>query len=150
MPVLLLLLWVIFNGKVTPEIIVFGVLVTAAVTLFACGVVGYPMRYDRKMLRNFAILLLYSLNLIREIIIAASSVMRIIFRAEDPEPMIIEFSSGFDSRFQNVLLANSITLTPGTITVFQEGDRFVVHCLRPEYARGIEDSSFVRILRKLK
>ena len=48
------------------------------------------------------------------------------------------------------LLANSIALTPGTYTLFLQGDHFVIHCLRPEYAEGIEDSSFVRLLRRLK
>ena len=150
MPVLFFILWVIFNGKITPEIIVFGIVVTAAVTLFACRAVGYSLQNDLKLLRNLPLLTLYFLNLIREIIIAASSVMQMIFNAQDPEPVIIEFHSGFNSRLQNVLLANSITLTPGTITMFQEGDHFVIHCLRPEYAQGIEDSSFIRILRKLK
>ena len=41
-------------------------------------------------------------------------------------------------------------LTPGTYTVFQEKDRFVIHCLRREYAEGLEDSSFVHLLRRLK
>ena len=74
----------------------------------------------------------------------------LVFQAEEPDPVIIEFHSGFDSGLQNVLLANSITLTPGTITLFQEGDHLVIHCLRREYAEGIEESSFVRILRHLK
>ena len=58
--------------------------------------------------------------------------------------------SGFHTQLQNVLLANSITLTPGTITLFQEGDHFVVHCLRREFGDGIEESSFVKLLRKIK
>ncbi len=150
MPVLFFILWIIFNGKITPEIIVFGVVVTAAVTLFACRILGYPIHNDIKLFRNLPLFILYILNLIREIIIAAFSVMRMIYDARDPEPVIIEFHSGFYSRMKNVLLANSITLTPGTITVFQEGDHFVIHCLLPEYAEGIEDSSFIRLLRKLK
>lgn len=150
MPVLFFILWIIFNGKITPEIVIFGVPVTAAVTLFSCRILGYSLRNDLKLFKNLPLLFLYILNLIREIIIAASSVIRMIWRAQDPDPVIIEFHSGFTSRLQNVLLANSITLTPGTITVLQEGDRFVIHCLRPEYAEGIEDSSFIRLLRKLK
>ncbi len=150
MPVLFFLLWIIFNGRVTVEIAVFGVLVTVLVTLFACRILGYPIRQDLKILKNLPIFILYALNLIIEIIKAAASVIRMIWRAQDPEPVIIEFHSGFASQLQNVLLANSITLTPGTITLFQEGDHFVIHCLRPEYAKGIEDSSFIRLLRKIK
>ncbi len=150
MPVIFFILWIIFNGRITAEIVLIGLPVTAAVSLFACRVLCYPIRNDLKILRNLPLLLLYILNLIREIVIAAASVMQMVWRAKDPEPVIVEFHSGFDSRLQNVLLANSITLTPGTITMFQEGDHFVVHCLRPEYARGIEDSSFVKILRRIK
>jgi multicomponent Na+:H+ antiporter subunit E len=49
-----------------------------------------------------------------------------------------------------VLLANSITLTPGTYTLFQDKDHFVVHCLRREYAEGMDNSTFVELLRKVK
>ena len=150
MPLFFFVLWIIFNGKITPEIILIGLPVTAVVTLFACLVLNYSLKNDLKILRNLPLIVLYILNLILEIIMAASSVMRMVWRAEDPDPVIIDFHSGFTSRVQNVLLANSITLTPGTITVFQEGDHFVVHCLKPEYARGIEDSSFIRLLRKMK
>ena len=67
-----------------------------------------------------------------------------------PDPVVIEFNSGLETDAQNVLLANSITLTPGTYTLFQEGDHFVVHCLIGEFAEGMEDSSFIRILKKMK
>ena len=64
--------------------------------------------------------------------------------------MLVEFHSGLPSDFQNVLLANSITLTPGTYTLEQQGDHFLVHSLVPEYAEGMAESSFVQLLRKLK
>ena len=65
-----------------------------------------------------------------------------------PEPLLVEFHSGLKRESLNVILANSITLTPGTITVFQEEDHFVVHALRREYAEGIENSVFIRLLRR--
>ncbi len=150
MPLIFYLLWVIFNGRITPEILLIGLPVTAVVSLFSYRLTDYSHASDLKVARNIFFFILYALNLIREIIKSASSVMLMIIRGQTPEPVIIEFHSGFSSKMQNVLLANSITLTPGTITMFQEGDRFVIHCLRPEYGRGIDDSSFVRLLRRLK
>ena len=61
----------------------------------------------------------------------------------------MEFHSGLPTDLQNVLLANSITLTPGTYTLFQEGDGFVVHTLREDFAEGIESSVFIKLLRRL-
>ncbi|MBQ8305940.1 MAG: Na+/H+ antiporter subunit E [Blautia sp.] len=150
MSVLLFALWIIWNGKITAEIIIIGLLVTIVVSFFAHKAVGYSPASDLAILRNTPIFILYILNLIREIVKAALSVMIMIFQAEEPDPVIIEFHSGFHTNLQNVLLANSITLTPGTITLFQEGDHLVIHCLRREYAEGMENSSFVRILRHLK
>ena len=128
----------------------FGIPITGGILLFAHKALGYSMDTELKMYRNLPVFLLYVPTLILEIIKSALSVIRLILSSKEPEPVIIEFHSGFSTRLQNVLLADSITLTPGTITVFLEGDRFVVHCLRPEYAEGIEDSSFVRLLRKIR
>ena len=50
--------------------------------------------------------------------------------------------------YWKVLLGNSITLTPGTITVDVREDRFLVHCLDSDFARGLTDSAMEkRILR---
>ena len=49
-----------------------------------------------------------------------------------------------------VVLANSITLTPGTITVSVENDSFCVHCLDRELAEGMEDSVFVELLLEME
>ncbi len=150
MTLLILILWIVLNGRITVEILLFGVAIAAAVSVFASKVIGYAPKNDLLIFRNLHIFLIYILNLIWEILKAAWIVMQLVFRADDPDPVIVEFHSGMHTQLQNVLLANSITLTPGTITVFQEEDRFVVHCLRREYAEGIESSSFVRLLRKIK
>ena len=49
-----------------------------------------------------------------------------------------------------MLLANSITLTPGTITVDVQDDLFLVHCLDATYAQGIEDSEMQRRIARLE
>ena len=151
MSVLLFLLWIILNGRVTIEIVIFGVLITAVIMLFAVKAVGYDIHNDARIAGNLPLFVVYTLNLIWEIVKASAAVMGVAFSGKKkPEPVIVEFDSGFESNFRNVILANSITLTPGTYTLFQKGGHFTVHCLRPEYAEGMADSSFVKLLRKLK
>ena len=48
------------------------------------------------------------------------------------------------------MLANSITLTPGTITIKLEGSELVVHALDVELVEGIDESVFVKMLRKME
>ena len=150
MPVFFFLFWIILNGRVTVELVGFGILISAAVTVFSVKVMGYSLANEARFWRNFPLFLLYVLNLLVEILKAALAVMGLVLSGKKPDPVIVEFHSGFDTMLQNVLLANSITLTPGTITVFLEGDHFVIHSLRKEYAQGIEDSSFVRLLKKIR
>lgn len=146
----LLILWLVMNGRITLELVIFGVLLAGLVTLFAVKVIGYSIEKEKTIYHNIPIYLHYVVNLISEIIKSTIAVMGVILSGEKPDPVIIEFDSGLDSRFKNVLLANSITLTPGTYTLFVTGDHFVVHCLKEEYSVGMGDASFIRILRRLK
>ncbi len=66
------------------------------------------------------------------------------------EPQLVHFTSGLKSEFARVVLANSITLTPGTITVSLEGNEFYVHCLDKEFAEGLENSIFEELLKKME
>lgn len=151
MYVLIFFLWMILNGQITVELIVFGLIISAVFYVFLIRVFGYSPKTDLRILQNFPLLVLYVFNLIFEIVKAALAVISVVYSArKKPDPVIVEFRSGLAGDFSNVLLANSITLTPGTYTVFQEKDRFVIHCLRREYAEGLDDSSFIHLLRRLK
>lgn len=148
---LFLILWIILNGRVTLELVLLGIPIAAAVFLFAHFAFGYSAGSELKILRYAPLAIWYGLNLVIEIIKASLNVIAVILNpGKKPDPVLIEFDSGLPSSFQNVVLANSITLTPGTVTVEMEGDHFLVHCLIPEYAEGIEESSFVKLLRRIK
>ena len=143
-------LWLILNGRVTVELILLGIPISALVLLLANRAVGYTIKTDIRIMRNLPVFFLYTLNLVGEILKASAAVMDVVLDpSKKPEPVIVEFHSGLKTELQNVLLANSITLTPGTYTLFQEGDHFVVHCLKREYGEGLEGSSFVKYLKLL-
>ena len=52
-------------------------------------------------------------------------------------PQMVEFDSKLEKEFSKFILANSITLTPGTVTVRVEGSRFLVHSLTAKLAEGL-------------
>ena len=66
------------------------------------------------------------------------------------EPQLGHFRSDLRTEFARVVLVNSITLTPGTITVGLEGSDFYVHCLDKEFAEGMDHSVFVELLEKME
>ena len=146
----IILLWIILNGRITGEILFFGIFLSVGVTLFATKVIGYSTKKDGLLLVNLPLFVEHIFVLIWEILKASLAVALLAVSRQKPEPVLIEFHSGLQTDLQNVLLANSITLTPGTITVFQEKDHFMVHCLRKEYGEGIETCIFVKLLGRIK
>ncbi len=86
-----------------------------------------------------------------EIVKASVCVLRLILTPGlEPEPALIYFDTGLKSGTAKMILANSITLTPGTITVSVEGEQFCVHCLDLELAEGLENSVFVKLLEEME
>lgn len=144
------LLWMVLNGKFTLELLLLGIVFAGLVYYFAHTFFGYSFHREAVMIRNAPLLILYFLDLVWEIIKAALLVMGTALGSMDKlSPVIVEFHSGLKDSFQNILLANSITLTPGTITLVRDGDHIVVLCLKREYSEGLDESSFVHILRKM-
>lgn len=149
MTVLLFALWLALNGRITLEIVLFGLGIDALGMVFLTGLTGWSMEKERILLRSLPLVGIYALDLLWEALKAALAVLPVaLLPSGKRDPVLVEFRSGLPREYQNVILANSITLTPGTITVFQEGDRFVVHALRREWAEGLDQSSFVRLLRR--
>ena len=52
-------------------------------------------------------------------------------------PQMIEFRSSQKTELGLVIFANSITLTPGTVSVDIEDDKVIVHALNAELAEGV-------------
>ena len=97
------------------------------------------------------LLLYYLITLVVEILKANAAVFKLIYTAEyELEPAVVHFKTDLRSTFARVLLANSITLTPGTITVALTGSEYTVHCLDKELAEGISSSVFVQLLTKIE
>lgn len=146
-----LAVWLILNGRVTVEILILGILISAALYLFACRVMDYSVAKDVRRFRLLPGLLVYAAILLIEIGKANVGVLRLVMSPRyEPEPVLITFDTKLKTDFARSLLANSITLTPGTITVSLQEGRYQVHCLDKEMAEGIDTSVFVRALEKME
>lgn len=151
MYVLFFLVWIVFNGQITTEIILFELVIAGAVYAFCCKFLGYSLKKDIFLLRKAGYLLLFAAVLIWEIIKANAAVIHLILSPHlKTEPVIVRFRTTLKTQGARVLLANSITLTPGTITVSLKDDEYVVHCLDKRFSEGLSDSVFVKYLLKIE
>lgn len=144
-------IWVILNGRITLEVVLFGLVIATLMFAFICKFMDYSIKKEVWLFKNFFLLLWYLIVLIVEILKANFAVVKMIFSVKyQIEPALVTFKSPLKTGFANFLLANSITLTPGTITVSSENGEFVVHCLDKDLAVGMDDSIFVHLLKKLE
>lgn len=151
MLVFLLIIWIIFNGKVTLEIVAVGLVISSLIYLFMCKFMGYSFGNDIRMFKKIPLFLRYLLLIIIEIAKANFYTMKMITSSRNIiEPVVVRFKVDLKTEFARVLLANSITLTPGTITVALEGDSLIVHAIDKEIAEGIEESEFIKMLRLIE
>ncbi len=146
-----LLLWIILNGQFTWEIFGFGMVISAALYGFGCRFLDYSPRRDLTLLRKLPLILLYVLILIKEIIKANVDTIRMVLSFRNQiDPVIVKFRTGLKTKTARVVLANSITLTPGTITVALEGDELTVHALDEDFVKGMGENIFLRILLRIE
>lgn len=151
MYIVFLLFWIVLNGQFTWEIFAFGVVIALAMYAFVCKFLGYSVEKDILLVRKLPLILLYILVLFWEIIKANVSAIRLaISYRREIDPVIVQFQSGLKTDVAKVVLANSITLTPGTITVAIEEDELTVHALDISLVGGMGDSVFIHMLRKME
>ena len=151
MLLLFFLIWVVFNGRLTLEIALFGIAVAVAVFAFICRFMDYSLQKERSFYKKLPLFLQYLFCLVKDIIVSNIAVSHMILtRRETMEPVLVHVHADLKTETARVMLANSITLTPGTITVAMTEDDLLVHCLDKSLSEGMEDSNFVRLLQKLE
>ena len=144
-----LLYWVVLSERFTMEGVIIGTLIVIAVLYFNKDSL-VNIRFDKffkiKRLKYWG---LYVLILIKEIVMSNFHVAKIVLSPNlRISPMIVKINTGVKSHFNRVVLANSITLTPGTFTIIMENDELTIHCLEEESAEGLTGSDFERIIMK--
>jgi multicomponent Na+:H+ antiporter subunit E len=94
-------------------------------------------------------LALYLPWLLKEIFIANVEVAKVILDPKLPiSPRVVVFHGSQETDLGRVIYANSITLTPGTITTGVDGQEFQIHALRAaDLETGEEQQMDVRCTR---
>ena len=147
---ILLLLWLIFSGSLTLSNLLYGAAVSALVTLFCTKFMDYDSRRFYGRIRKAPRLARYLAVLAREMVRECFLVIGMIWSGRELDSMLVRFRSTLKSEGLRVLVANSITLTPGTYTVKLEGNEYAVHALDESFQPGIEYNEFFRLARTME
>ena len=135
---ILFLFWILLSGLFDAFHLIAGVICTGIVTLISHDLLvkGGDKKFIGKSLRLFW----YIPWELWQIVLANIDVaIRVLHPKMPIDPLIIEFETPLRSDFSLITLANSITLTPGTITISVEPEKgmFRVHGIAKEPADAL-------------
>ena len=126
-------LWLGLSGHYTPLLLSLG-----GVSVLLSAILSWQLGIlDREGAPYFAAfgIIFYLPWLLYEIFKANIVVVRACLRAElDIYPALVKVKTKCDSDLAKTLFANSITLTPGTVTIEVERNRLLVHALYEDAA----------------
>lgn len=123
----LLLIWLALNASLAPEIVLTGALLAAVLAIaFAPFASAYAcIRWTPRVLLH---VILYFGVFLQELVKANINVMLLVFAPRiHIEPGIVEIRTRLKTPLGRLVLANSITLTPGTLVVDIKGDTLFIH-----------------------
>ncbi len=138
---LLFALWLVLSGMFDALHLAYGVFSVALVLLLNHRLHLLPLLPGESATEHAIILhrlFFYLLWLLWQIVQSGVYVAYLVMHPQLPiNPRIVRFRSLQPNVQARVILGNSITLTPGTITVEVEGDRFTVHALTKKAAEDL-------------
>ena len=138
---ILLVTWTLFSGQLDWFHLTLGVISAGFVTWIS----GDLLFDDRESnlttrLKQGCRMASYLLWLLWQVVLSNIHLVRLAFgNQKDIQPSIVCFQTALKSDFEKFMLANSITLTPGTITIKIDGDRFCVHAISEKTALSLTD-----------
>lgn len=151
MYVLLYLLWVLLNGRVTAEILALGIPVAGLVYGFGYLALDYRLSGDLLLVKRLGPVLVFLALVAWEVVKANGAMIRIVLSPRmEITPCLVPVKTDLKSAGARAALANAITLTPGTITVDVKGDVLWVHALTAEMAEGLKDWRVARQLARIE
>ena len=135
--------WLLMSGYYTPLILSLGVI--SCLLCVYLTIKGKFLDNETLPIYFFPRLIQYTLWLIKEILISNITTAKVILsKSEEPELFSVKASQKTNEG--KVTYANSITLTPGTVTTQIKDNIFEVHALTKEFGDDVRSSDMDRMV----
>jgi multicomponent Na+:H+ antiporter subunit E len=139
---ILMLSWVLWSGIYKPLLLWLGLL-SSLLTLW----MAQRMGFFRPAMPLLSLLRLpgYWWWLLQEVVKSSIEVARVVLSPSLPiSPALVELRTTEVSEAGKVILGNSITLSPGTVTIDMHEDKLLVHCLTRDSAEELRSGEVQR------
>jgi multicomponent Na+:H+ antiporter subunit E len=143
----LVALWLLLAPQFEMSSLLLGMFISLIIVLFTYEKTDSKATQPLRLLKAHIV---FYLVLVIEILKANIDVARIVLSKKmDIQPHYVSYQPEIASHYVAVLLANAITLTPGTLTVEYNEDGYVIHALTLSAASGLNNSSLERAAKEI-
>jgi multicomponent Na+:H+ antiporter subunit E len=143
--------WVAVSSSLHWQQLIFGAAAAVFVAYFNRSLLISPAERPPVGFKNALRFLIYGFRLLWDIVKANFQVAWIVIQPRMPiSPRMVPLEVDLKTAGSRVALANSITLTPGTLTVLAEGNKFLIHALTAEAGTGLEGWDLIDRLRRME
>jgi multicomponent Na+:H+ antiporter subunit E len=146
---LLFVVWVVFSGFFDAFHLSLGLISCAIVTWISSDLLFEDRTITfRRRVVQLGRLTSYTVWMLWQIVLANVFLLRLAFGPRERlQPQIVRYECDLKTDFEKFLLANSITLTPGTVTMKILGSTYYIHAINDEAAAGLDGEMERRIAR---
>ncbi|MFH1723589.1 MAG: Na+/H+ antiporter subunit E [Elusimicrobiota bacterium] len=131
--------WVVLSGKLDAFHLCLGALSAASVAFATRRLGRLRPPIEPFYVRTWTRWPVYLSWLVWQIVLSAVQVAAIVLHPKMPiDPRLVRFTCRLPNTVAHLTLTNSITLTPGTVTLDQEGDAYTVHALTPAAGESLK------------
>jgi multicomponent Na+:H+ antiporter subunit E len=138
--IFLIIIWVILSGQFGLFFLSVGVISSFLVAFFLRES-NIAKKFKPYFILKF--LFLYLPWLIWQVILSSIYVTKQVWKLEidikDTKENIIKIKNKQENDLLSTIFANSITLTPGTATLFIDNNKLYIHCLTQDTKSGVFD-----------
>ena len=118
--IVVFIVWVIFTGRISPDVIIVGLIASTLTTFMFNDMIfrSYKNLNFLQYIKKFLLIILFIPVFFYEALIAAVRVSKHVFEKEPSfNPGIVKIKTSLTNVTALTILANLITLTPGTLTL---------------------------------
>jgi multicomponent Na+:H+ antiporter subunit E len=147
--IVLALLWIALSGYFDVIHLLFGAVSVTLVALVATRHLAPDTGPLLAGVGRLVRLAVYSPWLVGQVVVANWDVLLRVVGTRPIEPLVVRVRPELKTEFGAVALANSITLTPGTVTIEIEDGTFIVHAIAPPAGRTLKEGTMIRRIRRI-
>ncbi len=149
--VILFIFWIAISGSFDWPQLLFGLVTAVFVTYFNRNLLVEPSERPSVSLKSVYWFFIFFIQLLLAIVVANFQVAWLVLHPKMPiEPNMLELDTEFNRPVSRFMLANSITLTPGTLTVLADDNCYLVHALTRASGEELHNWSLIELIKKME